>query len=124
MSVSNGPNLGVMINATDGDGYGTAFRKLLRVIDAFVMSSVISKTTATPPGSPANGDRYIVAASPTGAWSGHTDAIACWTMDDPDNVGGVWQFFTPKAGWQVFNEADGTLYVWHSAAWHTLAVAT
>lgn len=31
---------------------------------------------ATPPGSPSDGDCYLVAASPTGAWSGHAGDIA------------------------------------------------
>jgi hypothetical protein len=39
---------------------------------------VLDKDLATPPLSPATGDRYIVASSPTGAWSGQANNIAQW----------------------------------------------
>ena len=50
----------------------------LRTLDAIVQISVLDRDISSPPGSPAEGDRYIVAANPTGAWSGKTGAIAAF----------------------------------------------
>lgn len=49
--------------------------------------NVLSATTAAPPGSPADGDRYIVPAGATGAWSGHAGALAEWDAET-----GAWVF--------------------------------
>jgi hypothetical protein len=114
--VTNGPNLGRMINALTGDTFDVDFRAFLRMIDVLLQAAVISKTLAAPPGSPANGDRYIIAASPTGAWSGHAGNIAVWTTDNPAS-GGLWEFYTPKFGWTVPNLADGFVYVYSGSAW-------
>jgi hypothetical protein len=121
MSVSDGPNLGKMINALTGDTFDADFRAFLRMIDVLVQTAVISKTLAAPPGSPANGDRYIVAASPTGAWSGHAGSIAVWTTDNPATPGGLWEFYAPKFGWLVPNLADGLVYLYSGSAWAALA---
>ena len=50
--------------------------------------------TATPPASPTYGDRYVVAASPTGAWAGQAQKIASWQ-------GSGWVFYTPVTGMLV-----------------------
>lgn len=121
MSVSNGPNLGRIISAADGDAFGTDFRKLLRALDVLLQNSVISITLATPPGSPTNGDRYIVAASPTGAWSGKAKNIAVWTTDNPASPSGVWEFYPPAAGWRAYNVADTTIYIYDGSAWGALS---
>ena len=42
----------------------------LRRLDAVVQLAVLDATLAAPPASPDEGDRYIVAASATGAWAG------------------------------------------------------
>ncbi len=60
----------------------------LDVIDALLNSRVENMTTNTPPGSPADGVMYIVGASPTGAWVGHSKAIARYVAD-----GSFWEFF-------------------------------
>jgi hypothetical protein len=117
MSVSNGPNLARMISAADGDAFGTDFRKLLRALDVLLQGAVISKTLSAPPGSPANGDRYIVAAAPTGAWSGQANSIAVWTTDNPATPSGLWEFYPPKTGWLVYNVADTTFYSYSGTAW-------
>lgn len=54
-------------------------------------ASVLRADLSAPPGSPSGGDRYVVAASPTGAWSGHAKAIAVYG-------GGAWTFITPTKG--------------------------
>lgn len=120
MSVSYGPNLGKMINAATGDSFDADFRTFLRAIDVLLQGATISKTLTAPPGSPANGDRYIVAASPTGAWAGQAKAIAVWTTDNPGTPGGLWEFYAPKAGWLVYNVADTTFYAYSGSAWGAL----
>ena len=110
MSVTDGPNLGIMINAATGDNFDVQFRAFLRAIDVLLQGAVISKTLTSPPGSPANGDRYIVGASATGAWSGKDKNIAIWTTDNPLAPSGEWEFYAPKAGWLVVNLADSDIY--------------
>ncbi|MGH9744737.1 MAG: DUF2793 domain-containing protein [Candidatus Acidiferrales bacterium] len=117
MSVTDGPNLGVMINAATGDAFDAEFRKLLRAVDVLLQGAVISKSLTAPPGSPANGDRYIVGASATGAWSGHDKSITVWTTDDPTAPSGAWQFYAPKTGWLVYNVADAMFYAYSGSAW-------
>ena len=50
-----------------------------------------------PPGSPSDGDTYIVDSVPTGVWVGQSDDIAIWF-----NTDAVWRFFTPIAGVTAF----------------------
>jgi len=117
MSVSNGPNLHVMINAVTGDSFDINFRQFLRMIDALVQSAVISRTLTAPPGSPVNGARYIVGPSATGAWAGSSNNIAVWTTDDPGTPLGEWNFYPPNAGFLVFSVADSQFLEWNGTAW-------
>jgi hypothetical protein len=117
MSVSNGPNLGIMINALTGDSFPVDFRKFLRAVDVLLQGAVKSKTLTAPPGSPVNGDRYIVGASPTGAWAGNAKSIAVWTTDNPATPSGLWEFYQPQPGWMVANIADSTVYVYFAGTW-------
>lgn len=72
--------------------------------------SVLDKDLATPPGSPATGARYIVASSPTGAWSGHAAHIAQWS-------GSAWTFVTPNLGFTTHVEDEGADYNYGGAGW-------
>jgi hypothetical protein len=117
MAVTNGPNLGLIISAATGDTFDSDFRKLLRALDALLNCSVISRTTTAPPGSPANGDRYIVPAGATGTWAGQTDKIASWTTADPTAPAGKWEFWTPKVGFRAYSQADSALYVYDGTSW-------
>lgn len=67
----------------------------------FAWQPPVLATQATPPASPAKGDRYIVASSPTGAWTGYATYIA--TYD-----GSAWIFDLPSEGWRAYDiNADG-----------------
>jgi len=70
MSITNGPNLGAMIDAAAGDAHPNELRKLLRMLDCFLPNlSVKSRSVTAQPSNPADGDRYILAAAHTGtAW--------------------------------------------------------
>ncbi|MER2536750.1 MAG: DUF2793 domain-containing protein [Rhizobiaceae bacterium] len=64
----------------------------LRALDALVQLSVADRHLATPPATPAEGDRYIVAAGAGDAWSGQAGTIAAFQD-------GAWAFLPPKKGW-------------------------
>lgn len=74
-------------------------------IDQLLQAAVVDKDLATPPVSPTNGALYIVAASPTGAWSGQAGKLAYWLTSV-----GAWTFVTPRTGFTVavLDELDGS----------------
>jgi len=88
----------------------------IRALDALVQISVADRDLATPPGSPAEGVRYIVAASPTGAWTGHAGEIAAWQD-------AAWAFYAPAEGWTAWVADENALLAFDGAAWVTAAAA-
>jgi len=85
----------------------------LNDLDFLVQPSVIDHTLATPPGSPSQGDAYIVAASPTGAWSGAAGSIAAYYSG--------WKLKAPEAGWTCWARNDSRLLYYTGSAWGLLA---
>lgn len=69
--------------------------------------NVLSINTNVPPEDPADGDRYLIPASPpaTGAWAGHETDIAEW-----DEAAGQWFFIEVPAGVIIFDEETNTHY--------------
>ena len=88
----------------------------LRALDAVVQLSVLDKDLAAPPGSPAEGARYIVGPSPTGAWAGQAGRIAAFQD-------GAWAFYAPQEGWLAWVADEDRLYVWSGSAWGLLPLA-
>jgi hypothetical protein len=88
----------------------------LAALDALVMLAVATAGAASPPGSPAAGERHIVGAGATGAWAGHDGEIAAW-------AGTWWDFYAPQAGWRAFDAGTATMLVHDGAGWERL-VAT
>lgn len=82
----------------------------LRILDTLVQLAVLDRDLTAPPGSPSEGQRWIVKATGTGAWAGHNNAIAAWQD-------GGWQFSAPQAGWVAFVADEGTLLLWNGTAW-------
>jgi hypothetical protein len=79
-----------------------------------VQLSVIDKRTS-PPSEPILGDRYLVAANPTGSWSAHAGEIAIWQD-------GYWGFAAPRSGWQAWFEDTGTLKVFDGTNWQATSL--
>src|SRR5882724_1106982 len=84
----------------------------LNILDALLQATALNYT-ATPPGSPAAGDLYLVAASPTGAWSGHAQAVALY-------IGGTWEFHTPAEGWLCYDRTANYPRVYDGSTWVSL----
>jgi hypothetical protein len=76
---------------------------------------VADKDATSPPGSPAQGVAYIVAASATGAWSGHDGEIAYYQNT-------AWKFIVPGEGFFAWVLDESALYHFLSSAWSTYAV--
>jgi len=72
--------------------------------------SVIDKDLSSPPGSPSTGDRYLIANSATGAWSGHDGEITEWN-------GSSWEFTAKSEGLAVWVEDENKLYTYNGSAW-------
>jgi len=85
----------------------------LRILDAAIQIAVQDLSRSTPPASPVEGERHVVAAGASGAWAGRAGAIA--SFQD-----GAWAFLTPKTGWCVWSVADDAMVVFDGAAWRDL----
>lgn len=62
----------------------------IRALDALVQISVIDVDLTAPPVTPSDGDRYIIASSTTGEWTGKEGQITAFQ----DNA---WIFYPPPA---------------------------
>lgn len=82
----------------------------LRALDVIVQLAVADKDLGAPPGSPTEGSRYIVAASPSGAWAGHTNHVAAWQD-------GAWAFYVPVAGWLAWVDDESESYLFSGGGW-------
>lgn len=82
----------------------------LRLLDTLVQLAVLDRDLTAPPGSPAEGQRWIVKTGATGAWASHVDAIAAWQD-------GAWQFSTPRTGWLAYVIDESVLLAWNGIAW-------
>ncbi len=70
---------------------------------------VKDKDLATPPGSPADGDCYIVAASPTGAWAGWATRLAYYSSG--------WKSIVPIEGTRAYAQDENIPYEYNGTAW-------
>lgn len=96
------------------DGWGDQMNANLRAVDLLLQARVIARDLAAPPGSPSNGDAYIVPTGATGAWSSQVGKIARWcsTLSTP-----AWEFFTPRTGWLVWVINDAAPWRYSGTAW-------
>ncbi len=78
--------------------------------DAFLCARFIDRTLTAPPGSPADGDTYLVAATATGDWAGQDGKIA-YSAD------GSWRFYAPFAGLVAFVSDENKLILYTASAW-------
>ena len=82
----------------------------LRALDALVQLAVLDRNLTSPPGEPAEGARWLVAAGASGDWSGHDDDIAAWQD-------GGWSFYPPQIGWLAYVVDEGALIAWIGSGW-------
>jgi hypothetical protein len=111
------PNLGLPFILQGQAQKEVTHNEALIRLDALVHGSVRSRTLATPPGSPANGERWIVPAGATGAWAGQAGRIAHWNVN-------AWAYLTPVTGWRYHVEDERLTVVWTDGQWRDRIVGT
>lgn len=73
------------------------------LIDVLMHMSV-KGLASTPPSAPAEGECWLVDATPVGEWAGHIDSIAFFAA-------GAWSFLNPVPGMRVFNISQGQYHL-------------
>ena len=112
------PNLALPLLSDSQSQKHVTVNEALAQLDGIVQLSVISSTETAPPASPAEGDRYIVAASATGSWAGWDASVALYS-------GGAWLQLVPQTGWLAWDQAAGELLTYDSASgWAALSTGS
>jgi hypothetical protein len=86
----------------------------LNRLDALVQPVVQQVGLNAPPGSPADGQCWIIGTSPTGAWAGQANRLV-------QRIGGAWLFHAPFVGLVAFDAATLSQRVWNGSAWTLLS---
>jgi hypothetical protein len=81
------------------------------LIGGVVWQQPIESIVTSPPESPSDGERYLVAHSGTsGVFVGHEDEIATYVVDH-------WGYEVPDAGWCLANKDDNYAYAYNGTLW-------
>lgn len=110
------PNIGLTELSNSAGQYLNA-NEAFAVIDALLQTRAISKSLTAAPGSPSDGDVYIMAS----AWAGitTTGGAACAAGDIALYRAGFGAFkaIRPKEGWKIEVAADDQVYRFDGATW-------
>ena len=81
------------------------------------LPKVLDRGLSAPPGSPSDGDAYLLPAVPTGTWAGHGGEIALYY--------GGWNFAAPKDAMQVFVDDEQLWIAYDETAsdWYLFGVS-
>ncbi len=92
----------------------TTVNAMVRHVEQFASRGIVKdKDLATPPGSAADGDAYIVAASPTGDWSGWATRIAYYSSG--------WISIIPIEGIRAYVQDENVDYEFNGTVWAAVA---
>lgn len=83
-----------------------------------VLPAVLDKDLLTPPGSPADGDRYWIGGTGTDAWAGKDYQVAEWVT-----ASGVWQYTPTHEGNFAYVDDENTFYYYTGTVLAVLSTA-
>jgi len=119
MTISYGPKLNLMVDGEQGEQHYEPLMQLLRAIDALVQCTAISKDIADPPGTPSDGDVYILPdIGLSGDWVGHPNEVTRWSSKES-----VWEFYTPRVGWIAYIDDLAAHFTYGGGVWNTLVAS-
>jgi len=86
------------------------YNEALAIIDVVAQSSVESADLATPPGSPAFGQCWVVASGAAEAWITRETTLTVWTPSG-------WLFVQPHEGWRLWAIDRGNMIRFDGTDW-------
>ncbi|EOK5466647.1 hypothetical protein ACM6SV_006537, partial [Pseudomonas aeruginosa] len=100
MSLTMGPNTGLLTNGAPGEGHYNELMRLLRWDDFLRQPVVKGRVAALPASGQVEGDTYIFTGS-----GANQNRIARWWATGASTP--IWEYMPPRLGWrvQVANEA-------------------
>lgn len=101
--MSTTPLLGITEMEANQAQPEVVFNEALRKLEAMSPLQAHDKDQTAPPGTPADGDRYLVPPGATGVWLDHVFAVALY-------INGTWHFLAPIAGWVCYVEDEALYY--------------
>lgn len=110
MTLTQTDRLGLPLLAAGQAQKEVAHNEALLLLDMLCQPAVESADLSAPPGTPEPGQCWIVAATPTGDWSGMASALAAWT-------GNGWRFARPAPGWRAWVADRGGAMRFDGSQW-------
>lgn len=98
-----------LVQASQSQKHVTVNEALAR-LDALTQLTLASRSTATPPLAPEDGETYAVPNAATGAWTGAEGELALF-------LNGGWVFVAPKPGWRAWIADEGVPGQWDGTDW-------
>jgi hypothetical protein len=111
--MANTPKLVLPEISTSQSGKEVTHNEALTILDYVVQPNVKDKDLTSPPGSPSDGDCYIVGAGATGDWSGKDGQIAYYDAS-------AWDFNVPAEGWIAYVQDEDLFYLYNGSVWEPM----
>lgn len=104
-----------IVELVDGQASGhVTANEAFAILDGHTHLGVKDRDLSAPPAA-VNGDRYLIAATGSGAWLTHTGHIATY-------FNGSWKFQTPKEGWKCWVDDENLELHYTGSAWISMPV--
>ncbi|RWF66836.1 DUF2793 domain-containing protein [Mesorhizobium sp.] len=109
MTISN--RLGITELATSQVDRSVTVNEAIAFLEAAAGNfAAVAVGTNSPPGSPAEGDLYVIGASPTGAWTGKAKYATVY-------YNATWLFMAPIEGYRAYDQTANAKYIYDGSSW-------
>ncbi|PBB21131.1 DUF2793 domain-containing protein [Mesorhizobium sp. WSM4313] len=103
------------LDATQNNRSVTVNEAIAKLEAGAMFFPAVQVSLNTPPGSPAEGDLYVVGTAGSGAWSGHNNGVAVYYNSS-------WFFFSPIEGMFAWDQTSNSLKYYDGSAWSTFTL--
>lgn len=120
--MTTSPDLGLPFIAEQQSQPEISHNEAIAMLSA-LLKGVIALGDNSPPGSPTDGDTYVVGTSPTGLWAGKANKIAIYLTNawvfvpGFDSDGSDIPMGTRQYGLSVYVQGDDQGYYWNGTIW-------
>lgn len=110
--------LGIPYIASQQNQPDVTHNQAVSLLQILLAGGAIQVGLNTPPGSPTEGDVYVIGESPSGAWVGRANAVAGWFLGSwlfvpgNDSDGNPIAMGGDQVGLQVWSKADDATFIW------------